>query len=117
MSMNNRQTPRFSDFARAKMNGSCQLPGYLEDVSKSGCKVRFSHTFEVDTDREYSLTILPALRSGIREFEITVRPEWVSSDEDSMYIGFCILRSPGICDLYKYVQILEHLNIEELQEA
>lgn len=117
MCNNNRQMPRFNDFARAKINGLCQLPGILEDVSKTGCKVRFPHSFEIDTDVEYTLTILPALRSGIKEFELVVRPEWVCGKDDSFLIGFCILHSPGMRQYQKYVEILAQLDLQILQEA
>lgn len=117
MCTNNRQTPRFNDFARAKLNEMCQLPGFLEDVSRTGCKVRFSHAFEVENDREYTLTILPALRSGLSEFQLIVRPEWLHKNGDSVDIGFCILHSPGIRQFLKYVEILEHLHEQVLQEA
>jgi hypothetical protein len=117
MGIDNRQTPRFRDFARAKIEGLCQLPGILADVSRTGCRVRFSHRLEVDVDREYTLTVLPALRSGIREFELIVKPEWVRSSGDSLDIGFSILHSPGIRDFAKYVSILAREEEEELQEA
>lgn len=117
MSINNRKMPRYTDFARAIMTELCQLPGILEDVCKCGCKIRFSHVFEVDTDREYTLTILPVLRSGIKEIELLVKPEWVCSNGTSLDIGFCILHSPGIRDFYSYLSILEHQNVLELQEA
>lgn len=117
MSVNNRLTPRFQDFARAKLNEICQLPGFLEDVSKTGCRVRFSHFFELEKDREYTLTILPALRSGISEIKLIVRPEWVRKNGDSFDIGFCVLHSPGIRQFFKYVEILAELDERVLQEA
>ena len=117
MSIDNRQTPRFRDFARARIEELCHLPGFLEDVSKTGCKVRFSHDFEVDADREYTLTIQPAGRSGLREFELTVKPEWVERDEDSLEIGFSVLRSPGTRSFFKYVELLAGLEDREVQEA
>ncbi len=117
MSTDNRQSPRFRDFARARVDELCQLPGFLEDVSKTGCKVRFSHEFEVDSEREYTLTIQPASRSGIREFDLTVRPEWVRKDDDAVEIGFSILHSPGVRQFHRYVELLEGLEDRELQQA
>ena len=117
MSIDNRQTQRFRDFARARINELCQLPGFLEDVSKTGCRVRFCHAFEVDTDREYNLTVLPALRSGLKEFDLIVRPEWIRNAKDSLDVGFCILHSPGIRQYLKYVEILAQLDEQVPQEA
>lgn len=117
MSMNNRQMPRFSDFARARLDELCHLPGFLEDVSKTGCKVRFSETFEIDTEQEYTLTVLPALRSGLKEIELLVRPEWVSKKGESICVGFCVLHSPGIRQYLKYVDILAQIDQSVMQEA
>lgn len=113
----NRQMPRYPDFARACLLELCQLPGYLEDVSKTGCKVRFSHCFEIDNEREYTLKILPALRSGIKEFELTVKPIWVQENDDSCEIGFTLVHSPGMKQFARYVEILAELEEEEIQEA
>ncbi|HNY21811.1 MAG TPA: hypothetical protein PKO22_06635 [Treponemataceae bacterium] len=117
MSIENRIAPRYPDFARAKLEDLCPLPGFLEDVSKTGCKVRLSHVLDVDTDREYCLTVLPALRSGIREFELIVKPCWVRAEKDAVEIGFNVLHSPGIKQYNRYVDILAELEEEELQEA
>jgi hypothetical protein len=117
MGIEDRASPRYQDFARAKITELCCLPGFLEDVSKTGCKVRFSHVLDVDTDREYTLTVLPALRSGIREFELVVRPCWVNAMQDAMEVGFCVLHSPGLRHFTRYVDILAELEEEEIQEA
>ncbi len=91
---------------------------FLEDVSKTGCKVRFSHVRELDTDREYTLTVLPALRSGIAEFSLTVIPQWISRIEDAVEIGFAVLPCPGIRHFSRYVDILADLEEDEdVQEA
>ena len=112
----NRKTPRFRDFARAKLAELCQFTGFLEDVSKTGCRVRFSNIFELDPDQEYTLTVLPALRSGIPEFSLTVRPQWVQSDADFLEIGFTVLHSPGLRYFSRYVDMLAELEAEP-QEA
>lgn len=117
MGNENRQMPRYRDFARARIEGLSQLPGVLEDVSKTGCRVRFSHAFEVDTDRDYLMTVHPACRSGIREFELVVRPEWVQEHSSSVDIGFSILHSPGIRSHQRYIDVLCEFEAAALQEA
>ena len=117
MSIDNRRAPRFRDFARARLGELCHMSGYLEDISQSGCKVRFPHSFEIDTDREYSLTILPGIRSGIREFSIRVQPQWTETSADSIEIGFGVIPSPGIQLYGRYVEQLSRLEVEQLQEA
>lgn len=117
MSIDNRQDPRIRDFARARIDELCCLPCFLEDVSKTGCKVRFSQDIEIDTDREYTLTVLPAFRTGIKEFDLVVRPQWISRSADSVEIGFSVLCSPGIRQFSRYVEILATLEESVLQEA
>jgi hypothetical protein len=117
MNDENRQLPRYPDFARAKIRELCQLPGYLEDVCKNGCRVRFPNAVSIDTDREYTLAILPALRCGIGEFDLIVSPQWIREERDSVEIGFSVLHCPGIRQFMRYVEILSELEEEILQEA
>jgi hypothetical protein len=117
MSIENRQMPRYQDFARARIQEMCQLPGYLEDVSRNGCKVRFSHVNDIDTDREYTLQIQPAPKSGIAEFSLVVQPQWVRRNGDTVDVGFSVLHSPGIRQFSRYVEHLEDLEAVALQEA
>lgn len=80
--------------------------------------MRFSHVGEIDIDREYTLTVVPALRSGIGEFNLTVMPQWVRHVGDAVEIGFGVLHCPGICRFLRYVEILAELEVnEEYQEA
>jgi hypothetical protein len=117
MSIDQRQTPRIHDFAKACMPELTKLPGFLEDVSKTGCKVRFTDTFEIDMDQEYTLTVQPSLRSGIKGFDLVVSPQWARTETDSMEIGFFVLHCPGTCPFNKYVDILASYEVELIQEA
>lgn len=117
MSREKRLTPRFRDFAKARVDELCQLPGYLEDISRTGCKVRFPHTFPVDAEREYTLTVLPAGKSGLKEFDLTVKPEWISPDAEPFEVGFSVLCSPGLHQLRKYVEMLAALDEQDICEA
>lgn len=109
--------PRFQDFARARINELCQLPGFLEDVSRTGCRVRFSHVTDIDTEQEYTLYIQPALKSGLGEFSLVVQPQWIQRNGDSVDIGFAVLHSPGIRQFTRYVEHLEDLETVAVQEA
>lgn len=117
MSIDNRRNPRFREFARAKLAELCHLPGYLEDVSSTGCKVRFPHAFEVDKDQEYELVILPCLKFGLREFKLLVQPQWIKAEQDAIEIGFTVLPSPDIKLFNRYVDLLSSQENSELQEA
>lgn len=117
MSITNRQLPRYRDFARARVTELSCMPGVIEDVSRGGCKVRFSHSIEIDSEREYSLTVHPCPGSGFTEFELVVRPQWSEVTEDSTEIGFTVLHSPGIRDFHRYVALLSEQEETALQEA
>ena len=117
MNRENRHEPRFRDFARAVIEELCPFPGYLEDVSVTGCKVRFAHSFDVDIDREYSLAVQPGIKAAVKEFVLTVKPEWFQNDGENVEIGFTVLRSPGARQFINYVETLASLEEQELQEA
>lgn len=117
MNRDNRKKQRFRDFARATIDELCPFPGFLEDVSATGCRVRFAHAFDVDIDKEYSLAVQPGIKSPIKEFVLTVKPEWYQNDDESVEIGFTVLRSPGARQYLNYVEALSALEEQELQEA
>jgi len=117
MNRENRHEPRFRDFTRAVIDELCPFPGYLEDVSTTGCKVRFTHSFEIDIDQEYTLSIQPGIKSPMKEFVLTVKPEWFQDDGENIEIGFTVLRSPGARQYITYVETLAALEEQELQEA
>ncbi len=117
MSIDKRELPRFRDFAGARIDGVSHLPGFLEDVSKTGCRVRFSDNFILDSDAEYDLTILPSLRSGLKSFTMVVKPEWVVSEKTNLEVGFSVLHCPGVRQYQKYVECLADQCNAEVQEA
>lgn len=117
MKTEKRQSPRFPDFARASIEELCPFTGFLEDVSITGCRVRFAHVFDVDIDQEYTLSVQPGIKSSIKEFVLTVKPEWFQNDGEAVEIGFTILRSPGARQYLNYVDTIAALEQQERQEA
>ncbi len=117
MNADTRKTPRIRDFARAKIAELCCLPCFLEEVSKTGCRVRLTQLVAIDIDREYTLTVLPAIHTGLREFSLIVQPQWTKNEKNSVEIGFEVLHCPGIKQFHRYVDTLAVLAEEELQEA
>lgn len=112
-----RKTKRISDFARATLEDVSTLSGYLEDVCKTGCKVRFPQSLDIDLDQEYTLSIIPAIRSGLREMNLTVQPKWVQASDNSTEIGLYVLPCPDIKIFDSYVTLLQQLEMEEYSEV
>lgn len=112
-----RKAKRFSDFARATLEDVSSLSGYLEDVCKTGCKVRFPQELDIDLEQEYSLSVTPATRSGLREMSLTVQPKWIQASNDATEIGFFVLPCPDIKIFDSYVALLHQLEMEEYSET
>ncbi|ULQ59290.1 PilZ domain-containing protein [Brucepastera parasyntrophica] len=113
MGIEHRRTRRFHDFVRIKVDKLNKLPGFLENISEGGCRVHFSNNFPVDMNEEYTLTILPAPHTGFSDFSLTVKPEWVRKNANSVDIGFSVLHSPGFRQYIKYVHAIAACEIEE----
>ncbi|MCR5607117.1 MAG: PilZ domain-containing protein [Treponema sp.] len=109
-----RKNVRFSDIGRVEAFGICELPGILEDISLTGCKVHFPIPVKVDMDLEYELKIYPSRKcaSG-HDFVLICQPRWINGEGEDSSIGFSILHSPGTQQLKSYI---EYLNATENSE-
>ena len=106
MDNDNRKAERFQDFARVEAKKISKLPGILQDLSKTGCRIKFSHNVTIDTSSEFSITITPSPMYKMPEFEIIVKPVWTVASVDSCKIGFTVLNSVGTRDYLRYIEKL-----------
>lgn len=106
MSKIQRKADRFDDFGRVDAAELCQLPGVLEDISFSGCKVRFPISVMVDLDNDYTLKIRPSRKSDSSPLVLLCHPQWIRNLDVETVIGFEILRSPDTARLNAYIQLL-----------
>jgi hypothetical protein len=104
--LNNRKEQRYKDFARADVQELCSLPGILEDISLTGCSVRFYVSFPVSKNTEYTIKIRPARKTGLMPFTLIGTPVWVMQSGGCTKIGFHVLRSPGSGILRQYLDLL-----------
>lgn len=110
MSTENRGAERFSDFAKVQADKLSRLPGILQDLSRTGCRVKFSHVDSVDSSSEFTMIITPAPEYGMNAFEIVVKPVWTVQSADSCKIGFTVLHSVGTRDYIRYIEKLSDAN-------
>lgn len=110
MSKDNRGAQRFPDFARAEAGSISKLPGILQDLSRTGCRVKFPHVDSVDTSAEFVMMIIPSPEHKMDGFEIVVKPVWMAKSIDSCKIGFSVLNSVGTRDYLRYIEKLAHAN-------
>ncbi|MDR2898001.1 MAG: PilZ domain-containing protein [Spirochaetaceae bacterium] len=106
MISNNRKEPRFDDFAPVDVQGLCRLPGILENISLTGCSVRFPLPFQVRKNTEYTIQVRPARKTGLTPFTLIGTPVWTFQSAGTTKIGFQVLHSPGSKTLRQYVNLL-----------
>ncbi len=106
MVLDNRKEQRYTDFARADVQELCTLPGILENISLTGCRVRFNLFFQVRKNTEYTIKIQPSRKTGLIPFTLIGTPVWVSQADGGTKIGFHILHSPGSAILRQYLNLL-----------
>ena len=113
-----RKDIRFEEIGRVEAPEICSLPGVLEDISISGCRVRFPVPVELtteDEDRGFELKIYPS-RQGADEIELLCTPCWVKNENDESAeasLGFKILHSPGSQQLEHYIKELKTESIQD----
>lgn len=78
------------------------FPGALDDISISGCKVRFPNMVDVDLDNDYSLNIRLGTFEGA-PLRLICHPKWVKSLHGQTEVGFVFLHSPDTRRLESYI--------------
>lgn len=105
-----RSAVRFSEIGRVDCEQITVLPGILDDISESGCKIRFPSPAEVDMEKEYTIFIRLS-RSDCKEcLELIVSPQWMTEADSQVEIGFKFLRSPDTPALNQLIELLEAEN-------
>ena len=59
MDEENRQHTRYEEIGRVLAPELCALPGVLDDISVSGCKIHYSFPITVDLENEYDIKLSP----------------------------------------------------------
>lgn len=107
MKTEHRKDERFEDSGRVEAKELCALPGVLDDISISGCKVRFPVPVNVDMDNDYDLKMNLPHKNFLPVLKLTGRPQWKKDMGSQTQVGFSFLCSPGTPALTKYINQLK----------
>ena len=107
-----RGAERFPEFGRVDCEQISALPGVLEDISNSGCKVHFPFPATVDQENEYSLKIQFSRQDFSEKLELLCQPEWTVENEEKgqTEIGLSFLRSPDSPKLARFIDSIREKN-------
>ncbi len=106
MKRENRVMERFEEIGRVNASQICALPGVLDDISYSGCKVHFPNPVNLDLDSDYKISVNFA-NSCLGSLDLMVHPMWRSEDSSETAVGFKILCSPDTPKLKAGIDFLK----------
>lgn len=116
MSEENRQHTRYEEIGRITCPEICALPGVLDDISSSGCKVHYSFPVVVDLETEYEVKLSPLHHGDQTPLNLICLPQWVKEQDGNTFIGFKILYSPDANRLNIFIEHLEELSKDQLPD-
>lgn len=116
MESDKRIATRFKEMGKVSAPEICALPGILDDISATGCKVHYTFPVVVDLENEYELQLLTTSNFGTLSLNLRVQPQWVKEIDGTTTIGFEILYSPDASRLSQFISHLEKLSEDQLPE-
>lgn len=116
MSAENRQHTRFEEIGRVNAPEICALPGVLDDISASGCKIHYSFPVVVDLENEYDVKISPLHHPDQAALNLICIPQWVKEQDGNTYIGLKIQYSPDANRLLSFISHMEEISKDQLPD-
>ncbi|HAM78423.1 MAG TPA: PilZ domain-containing protein [Treponema sp.] len=113
MKNEHRKEERFTDTGRVDAQELCVLPGVLDDISASGCRIHFPVPVKVDMENDYSIKMKIPRKEFLLPFSLLCRPRWITNSENRSNIGFSFLCSPGTPLLLRYIDFLKAASKKE----
>lgn len=107
MSRNQRRDERFEYYGCVTSDEICSLPGRLEDISLSGCRVRFPVPVSMDMDDDYTVNIKLSNNNSTSTLPVLCHPEWNRQEDGQSEIGFSFLHSLNTPKLESYIRHLQ----------
>ncbi len=77
------------------MHAPANTPGYLRDLSSSGCQISFVKHLPVQKQDVLPLIIIPGEEIGIPTFRVSLKVHWTSLDTIYFSLGGKIDPLPG----------------------
>lgn len=107
MKNEHRRSERFDDIGRVEAHQICALPGVLDDISLTGCKVHFPIPVTVDMDSDIDLKIKLSTKVSKGHLTLLCHPQWVNKKGSETEVGFSIMRSPDTRELHSHINLLK----------
>ncbi len=86
MGSENRRQDRVKGYAKVLCNPS-MLPGYIRDLSRTGCQVSFLQDLPASTGEVIQLTVVAGEQSGTPAFSFSLRLRWKKTDGLYFFFG------------------------------
>ena len=113
MAEENRRSPRYPEIDRVIATDLCALPGILDNISLTGCKVHFPVSVVVDLEAEYMIKITLSRSLEEAPLQLMCKPMWVTENQGVTQVGLQILYSPDDARLREFVSYLEEMNDDD----
>ena len=107
MSRDLRREERFEHYGCATADELCSFSGRLEDISLSGCRIRFPVPVTMDMDNDYKVNIKLSGNDKVSVIPVLCHPEWNRVEDGQSEIGFSFLHSLSTPRLESYVRHLQ----------
>ncbi len=107
MSDENRLNTRYKEIGRVLISEISSLPGVLDDISISGCKIHFLMPVVIDLENEYNVKILLSRNSTENPLNLYCKPQWAKECQGSTQIGMKIIFSPDMKRLTSFINDLK----------
>lgn len=108
MAFKERKNERFFETGKVFVPGLCIFPGFLVDISASGCRLRFPAPIAPDEESDYQASFALAWKTSPAPFVLILQPRWKKAQASETEIGFEVLHSPGTKHLISYIEYRTH---------
>ena len=113
MKEDNRQSHRYPEIGRVVAPELCALPGILDNISYTGCKIHFPVSVVVDLEAEYMLKITLSRSLEEDPLQLMCKPMWVTENQGTTQVGLQILYSPDDTRLHEFISYLQEMGDDD----
>ncbi|MCI5523105.1 MAG: PilZ domain-containing protein [Treponema sp.] len=106
----NRKEKRFIEIGKVECPQLCAFSAVLEDVSASGCKIRFPVKVNIDNEKDYVFAFKFPRKNIKSEIDLMCHPQWSVAEENQTIAGFSFLTSPDTPEFLTFISELQELN-------
>ena len=85
MNTENRTYTRYKDIGHIIAPELCVLPGIIDDISLSGCKVHYQFPVVIDLDNEYEVKLSPSQNPNENPLNLMCKPQWAKEIDGKTY--------------------------------